>query len=143
AAEGLADFRRIEALKPGDLDMVFYVPRAAEAGERRFKLFLVGARITLSDVLPMLQRMGVVVVDERPYQLVREDGAECWIYDFGLRIDQGVLDKLSGDDLESVQTRFQEAFAAAWRGEAEVDGFNTLVLKAGITWQQAAMLRAY
>ncbi|MDQ2587482.1 NAD-glutamate dehydrogenase [Saccharothrix yanglingensis] len=143
ATEGLADFRRIEALKPGDLDMVFYVPRAAEAGERRFKLFLVGARITLSDVLPMLQRMGVVVVDERPYQLVREDGAECWIYDFGLRIDQGVLDKLSGDDLESVQTRFQEAFAAAWRGEAEVDGFNTLVLKAGITWQQAAMLRAY
>ncbi|MGM1057888.1 NAD-glutamate dehydrogenase [Saccharothrix sp. Mg75] len=143
AAEGLADFRRIEALRPGDLDMVFYVPRAAEAGERRFKLFLVGARVTLSDVLPMLQRMGVVVVDERPYQLAREDGAECWIYDFGLRIDQGVLDKVSGDDLESVQTRFQEAFAAAWRGEAEVDGFNTLVLKAGVTWQQAAMLRAY
>ncbi|MFD7658263.1 NAD-glutamate dehydrogenase [Actinosynnema sp. NPDC059797] len=143
AAEGLDDFRRIEALNPGDLDMVFYVPRQAEPGERRFKLFLVGARITLSDVLPMLQRMGVVVVDERPYELVRDDGTECWIYDFGLRIDQVTLDKLSRDDLEAVRTRFQEAFAAAWRGEAEVDGFNTLVLKAGLSWQQAAMLRAY
>ncbi|WP_158846293.1 NAD-glutamate dehydrogenase [Saccharothrix deserti] len=143
AVEGLADFRRIEALGRGDLDMVFYVPRDAEPGERRFKLFLVGARLTLSDVLPMLQRMGVVVVDERPYELVRDDGVECWIYDFGLRIDQVTLDKLSTGDVESIRTRFQDAFAAAWRGEAEVDGFNTLVLKAGVTWQQAAMLRAY
>ncbi|PSL56754.1 glutamate dehydrogenase [Saccharothrix carnea] len=143
SVEGLADFRRIEALKPGDLDLVFYTPRDAEPGERRFKLFLVGARLTLSDVLPMLQRMGVVVVDERPYELSRDDGVECWIYDFGLRIDQVTLDKLSAEDVESVRTRFQDAFAAAWRGEAEVDGFNTLVLKAGVTWQQAAMLRAY
>ncbi|NUT93723.1 MAG: NAD-glutamate dehydrogenase [Saccharothrix sp.] len=143
AAEGLADFRRIEALGRGDLDMQFYVPRDAEPGERRFKLFLAGARITLSDVLPMLQRMGVVVADERPYELAREDGTECWIYDFGLRIDQVTLDRLSQDDLESVRTRFQDAFAAAWRNEAEVDGFNTLVLKGGLTWQQAAMLRAY
>ncbi|MEU4444050.1 NAD-glutamate dehydrogenase [Actinosynnema sp. NPDC050801] len=143
AAEGLADFRRIEALNPGDLDLAFYAPREVEPGERRFKLFLVGARLTLSDVLPMLQRMGVVVVDERPYELSRDDGVECWIYDFGLRIDQVTLDKLSGEDQESVRTRFQDAFAASWRGEAEVDGFNTLVLKAGVTWQQAAMLRAY
>ncbi|WP_367131483.1 NAD-glutamate dehydrogenase [Saccharothrix sp. HUAS TT1] len=143
AAEGLADFRRIEALRRGELDLVFYLPRDAEPGERRFKLFLVGARLTLSDVLPMLQRMGVVVVDERPYELSLDNGVECWIYDFGLRIDQVTLDKLSGEDLESVRTRFQDAFAAAWRGEAEVDGFNTLVLKAGVTWQQAAMMRAY
>ncbi|MEU4802770.1 NAD-glutamate dehydrogenase [Actinosynnema sp. NPDC023587] len=143
AAEGLVDFRRIESLAQGDLAMQFYVPRDAEPGERRFKLFLAGERLTLSDVLPMLQRMGVVVVDERPYELVRDDGTECWIYDFGLRIDQSTLDELSQDDLELVRTRFQDAFAAAWRGEAEVDGFNTLVLKAGVSWQQAAMLRAY
>jgi glutamate dehydrogenase len=143
AADGLADFRRIEALNAGDLDMIFYVPTDAEPGERRFKLFLAGERITLSQVLPMLQRMGVVVVDERPYELVRDDGVKCWIYDFGLRIEQPILDRLNSSDLDTVQTRFQDAFAAAWRGEAEVDGFNTLVLQAGLTWQQAAMLRAY
>ena len=37
----------------------------------------------------------------------------------------------------------QEAFAASWRGAAEVDGFNALVLKAGLDWRQAAILRAY
>ncbi|GLZ34963.1 glutamate dehydrogenase [Lentzea sp. NBRC 105346] len=143
AATGLGDFKRIEALAEGDLDMVFYVPDEAEPGERRFKLFLAGSGITLSDVLPMLQRMGVIVVDERPYEVTREDGVQCWIYDFGLRIDQATLDQISTTDLESVRERFQNAFAAVWRGEAEVDRFNSLVLQAGLTWQQAAMLRAY
>ncbi|SMD24283.1 NAD-glutamate dehydrogenase [Lentzea albidocapillata] len=143
AATGLEDYRRIEALVEGDLDMVFYVPENAEAGERRFKLFVTGEGITLSDVLPMLQRMGVIVVDERPYEIAREDGVQCWIYDFGLRIDKAALAQLSEADLDHVRVRFQDAFAAVWRGEAEVDRFNSLVLQAGLTWQQAAMLRAY
>lgn len=143
ASTGLEDYRRIEALVEGGLDMVFYVPEDAEPGERRFKLFLTGEGITLSDVLPMLQRMGVIVVDERPYEIAREDGVQCWIYDFGLRIDQAALAQLSEADLDNVRVRFQDAFAAVWRGEAEVDRFNSLVLQAGLTWQQAAMLRAY
>ncbi|SES06948.1 NAD-glutamate dehydrogenase [Lentzea albida] len=143
AATGLEDFRRIEKLVEGDLDMVFYVPEDAEPGERRFKLFVTGEGITLSDVLPMLQRMGVIVVDERPYEIAREDGVQCWIYDFGLRIDKAALAQLSEADLDGVRVRFQDAFAAVWRGEAEVDRFNSLVLQAGLTWQQAAMLRAY
>ncbi|ANZ35508.1 NAD-glutamate dehydrogenase [Lentzea guizhouensis] len=143
ASTGLEDYRRIEALVPGDLDMVFYVPENAEPGERRFKLFVTGTGITLSDVLPMLQRMGVIVVDERPYEIAREDGVQCWIYDFGLRIDKAALAQLSEADLDNVRVRFQDAFAAVWRGEAEVDRFNSLVLQAGLTWQQAAMLRAY
>ncbi|HEX7306715.1 NAD-glutamate dehydrogenase [Lentzea sp.] len=143
AATGLEDYRRIEKLAEGDLDMVFYVPEDAEPGERRFKIFVTGAGITLSDVLPMLQRMGVIVVDERPYEIAREDGVQCWIYDFGLRIDKAALAQLSEADLDNVRVRFQDAFAAVWRGEAEVDRFNSLVLQAGLTWQQAAMLRAY
>ncbi|MGW6935711.1 NAD-glutamate dehydrogenase [Lentzea sp. NPDC054927] len=143
AATGLEDYRRIEALVEGDLDMVFYVPEDAEPGERRFKLFVTGDGITLSDVLPMLQRMGVIVVDERPYEIAREDGVRCWIYDFGLRIDAAALAQLSESDLDNVRVRFQDAFAAVWRGEAEVDRFNSLVLQGGLTWQQAAMLRAY
>lgn len=143
ASTGLEDYRRIEKLVEGDLDMVFYVPDGAEPGERRFKLFVTGEGITLSDVLPMLQRMGVIVVDERPYEIAREDGVQCWIYDFGLRIDKAALAQLSEADLENVRVRFQDAFAAVWRGEAEVDRFNSLVLQAGLTWQQAAMLRAY
>ncbi|HKN96287.1 MAG TPA: NAD-glutamate dehydrogenase [Pseudonocardiaceae bacterium] len=143
AAEGLADLRRLQALPAdGDLDTSFYLPDDPEPGERRFKLYLAGQRVTLSQVLPVLQRMGVEVVDERPYEIRRDDGTQCWIFDFGLRIDPKVLDAASGD-LDRSRVRFQEAFAAAWRGHAEVDGFNALVLRAALDWWQAAVLRAY
>ncbi|ANN19720.1 NAD-glutamate dehydrogenase [Amycolatopsis orientalis] len=140
ALEALADLRALESLTDeGDLSMSFYLPADAEAGERRFKLYLRGEGVTLSQVLPVLQRMGVEVVDERPYELRREDGGRSWIYDFGLRIDPQVLDHADLD----LRVRFQDAFHAAWRGDCEVDGFNGLVLRAGLTWRQAAILRAY
>ncbi|MDT7725544.1 MAG: glutamate dehydrogenase [Actinomycetota bacterium] len=144
AAAALADLRKLDSLSgDGDLAMSFYVPADAEPGERRFKLYLQGEGVTLSKVLPMLQKMGVEVVDERPYELRREDGRRSWIYDFGLRIDQRVLDGIDRGSEPDLQVRFQEAFNAAWRGLAEVDGFNALVLSAGLTWRQAVILRAY
>jgi glutamate dehydrogenase len=143
AEEGLTDLRRLQTLpSDGDLDTSFYLPEDAEPGERRFKLYLAGSRVTLTQVLPVLQRMGVEVVDERPYEVRRDDGTQCWIFDFGLRIDPAILAELS-TDLDRARIRFQEAFAAAWQGNAEVDGFNELVLRAGLGWRQAMVLRAY
>jgi glutamate dehydrogenase len=144
AVEALADLRRLESLQSErDLAMSFYVPADAEPGERRFKLYLLGEGVTLSAVLPVLQRMGVEVVDERPYDLRREDGTRSWIYDFGLRIGQRALDDLTEEAELDLRVRFQDAFAAAWRGDCEVDGYNSLVLRAGLTWRQASVLRAY
>jgi glutamate dehydrogenase len=152
AEEALADLTRLESLHEGnELAMSLYLPADARPGERRFKLFLLGEGVTLSKVLPVLQRMGVEVVDERPYELRREDGSRLWIYDFGLRIEHRHLERMAGADgsgsadgvEHDLQIRFQEAFHAAWRGDCEVDGFNALVLRAGLTWRQVAVLRAY
>ncbi|HET7676183.1 MAG TPA: NAD-glutamate dehydrogenase, partial [Gammaproteobacteria bacterium] len=38
---------------------------------------------------------------------------------------------------------FQDAFAQIWSGNVENDGFNKLVLAAGLTWRETALLRAY
>ena len=78
--------------------------------------------------------MGVEVVDERPYEL---EGLErtSIIYEFGLRY---------GDNLPAGSRElFQDALRAIWDGENEIDGFNGLVLGAGLTWRQATVLRAY
>jgi glutamate dehydrogenase len=144
AEEALADLRHLDSLSgEGDLGMSFYVPPDAEPGERRFKLYLLGEGVTLSKVLPTMQRMGVDVVDERPYELSREDGARSWIYDFGLRVDPRILDQIDSAAESDLRVRFQDAFNAAWCGLCEVDGFNALVLRAGLTWRQTAVLRAY
>ena len=97
-----------------------------------------GLPVSLSQVLPALQDMGVEVVDERPYEIDRSGRSSAWVYDFGLRYEPS--GELPGDD---ARTLFEDAFAAVWAGEAESDGFNALVLRAGLTWRQAMVLRAY
>jgi len=144
AATALVDIDRLEALAPQDgMKVCLELPAGAKPGERRFKLYLASQRITLSQVLPVLQQMGVEVVDERPYEVIRGDGVHCWIYEFGLRLDAGVLLMLADQDVDDVQRRFCDAFMAAWRGACEVDRFNTLVLRAGLNWRQVAVLRGY
>jgi glutamate dehydrogenase len=92
--------------------------------------------MVLSAVLPVLHALGVRVTDERPYEIRRADGT-IHLYDFGLTLPDGAL------DLAEVKSKVENAFAATWHGEAEVDRFNELVLRAGLTWRQVVVLRAY
>ncbi|MFC7310495.1 NAD-glutamate dehydrogenase [Streptomyces monticola] len=139
----VADLVHLEQLTQGEKDFALslYEPVGAGPGERRFKIYRAGGQVSLSAVLPVLQRLGCEVVDERPYELRASDGTTAWIYDFGLRMPKpsGNGDYLADDARE----RFQEAFAAVWTGYAENDGFNSLVLGAGLNWRQAMVLRAY
>ncbi|MEU6315320.1 NAD-glutamate dehydrogenase [Streptomyces sp. NPDC047014] len=140
----VADLIHLERLAASDrkFALSLYEPVGAAPGERRFKIFRTGEQVSLSAVLPVLQRLGVEVTDERPYELRRSDRVSAWIYDFGLRmpVPAGSSDTYLGDD---ARERFQDAFAAVWQGEAENDNFNALVLGAGLTWRQAVVLRAY
>ncbi|MER7045644.1 NAD-glutamate dehydrogenase [Streptomyces jumonjinensis] len=139
----VADLVHLEALTNSgrNFSLSLYEPVGAGPGERRFKIYRTGEQVSLSAVLPVLQRLGCEVVDERPYELRCADRSLAWIYDFGLRMppSAGNGDYL-GDD---ARERFQDAFAAVWTGEAENDGFNSLVLGAGLNWRQAMVLRAY
>ncbi|MFD6878811.1 MULTISPECIES: NAD-glutamate dehydrogenase [unclassified Streptomyces] len=140
----VADLCHLERLSASDREFALslYEPVGAGPGERRFKIYRTGEQVSLSAVLPVLQRLGVEVTDERPYELRRTDRVSAWIYDFGLRmpLSTGNDDSYLGDD---ARERFQDAFAAVWKGDAENDNFNTLVLGAGLTWRQAVVLRAY
>ncbi|MFH8464052.1 NAD-glutamate dehydrogenase [Streptomyces sp. NPDC017991] len=139
----VADLVRLEQLGEGkDFDLSLYEPVGAAPGERRFKIYRIGESVSLSAVLPVLTRLGVEVTDERPYELRCPDRASAWIYDFGLRLPKSLGG--NGDHLaDDARERFQEAFAATWTGRAENDGFNSLVLSAGLNWRQAMVLRAY
>lgn len=139
----VADLVHLERLgAENDFALSLYEPVGAAPEERRFKIYRKGDAISLSAVLPVLSRLGVEVTDERPYELRCSDRSIAWIYDFGLRMPKsqnGGGDYLGDDGRE----RFQEAFAATWTGKAENDGFNALVLSAGLNWRQAMVLRAY
>lgn len=133
-----ADLRRIDGLaEAGGLAMSLYRPPGATEGQLRFKVYSSRA-VSLSAVLPVLGHMAADVVDSRPYQLHRGDGTLLYLYDFGLRAAGALHHETAGLD-----ALFQDAFAAVWNGDAEDDGYNALVLCAGLAWRQALVLRAY
>ncbi|MGB0099048.1 MAG: NAD-glutamate dehydrogenase, partial [Nocardioides sp.] len=135
---GAVDLGRLEAITVGEdgtgIDLSMYQDLDAGRGEARLKVYRIGSPLSLSQILPRLSSMGIEVVDERPYEL---DGLEraTYIYEFGLRYGQALPD--------NSRELFQDAIRAMWDGHNEVDGFNALVLGAGLTWRQATVLRAY
>ncbi len=144
ARTSVSDVRRIEGLEEvGAMALNLYSPLGAGPDERRFKVFSLGKPISLSEVLPVLQRLGVEVVDERPYTIERQDADPAYLYDFGLRADSRAPHGSSAFGAADGKGLFEGAFAAIWSGKAESDGFNALVPRAGLTWRQAAVLRAY
>ena len=138
ARKAVRDVERIEKLDPeGDLGMSLYLPHVSTADHLAFKVLRAGRPVVLSDVLPLLEDMGVQVTDERPYEVRPAEGPTIWIYDFGLQHEEGA--EFQADD---VRETFQDAFARVWRGDAESDGFNRLVLRARLTAREITVLRA-
>ncbi len=137
AKAAVFDIEQIDALNGEEsLRITLYKPKSAPSGYLRFKTFHREQPIPISDALPMLENMGVRVISERPYELALPDESIIWVQDFEL-IHSGEL------GVDDVKENFQEQFARVWRGEAENDGFNRLVLSAGLNWRQAMLLRAY
>jgi glutamate dehydrogenase len=129
------DVEQVAALR-GDDDLRIRLYRT-EQGELRLKLFRLGSDIALSDALPMMENMGLRVLAEHPYEL--QGGVErIFIQDFHIASPPGL--EL---EVELLREPFAQAFAAIWRGTAESDGFNRLILLASLDWRQVAMLRGY
>lgn len=138
----LTDIEHIETLSAESdtaaLSMSLYRPACAAPDEIKFKLFHYQKTVPLSDALPILENMGLRVIEEQPYQLVFKDGTQLWINDFSL-----VFPKKIPLDVEQVRAIFQEAFNQIWIGQAEDDLLNALVLDAQLNWREVALLRAY
>src|SRR3954447_21897718 len=105
-------------------------------GNTRIALYKRGPKIELGGALPMLEDLGLRVIEEISTRLV--DADETWIQEFRvLGPDGGPL------DLAHVGDRVAETLAAVHRGEAEADTLNRLVITAGLDRRQVAILRAY
>jgi glutamate dehydrogenase len=175
AANAVTDLAQVHSMLESGEDIAFELWEAESymagrpvadgsgRGVWRLTIYRIGAPITLTDVLPRLQHMGVEVVDEHPYQFAGPSVAQpFWIYDFGLRRSDAGRPAGEPDEVGApaageaaglaaagplppgpVKALFEDALTALWKGRIEDDGFNALVLDAHLTWQQVVVLRAY
>ncbi len=120
------------------LAMNLYAGHHESSTPLRLKVFHLGEPIPLSLSLPMLEHMGVKVLEELNYKVEPEGKPPIYVHDFGM--SQAAGTQL---DIPLVKSGFEEAFARAWHGEIENDDFNRLVLLANLGWREVTILRAY
>ena len=120
------------------LVMSFYQPLNQGDQAVHCKLYHSDTPLPLSDVLPILENLGLRVLGEFPFRLHHHDGREFWIHDFSFSSAEGVV-----VDIQQLNDTLQDAFINIVGGAAENDGFNRLVLTASMPWRDVALLRAY
>ena len=141
AAEALADIAPIEALARGEGEPIRVRPyRKPGDTETRFhfKLYVAGGPAPLSDVLPIIEHMGLRGLDEAGFPTrPAADDQDIWVHEY-------LLEDAYGRPLafEDIHAAFEAAFVAVWTGKAESDGFNRLVIELGVSWREAALIRA-
>ena len=140
ASIAILDIGNLEELdSKNDIKILFYQNKTAEldAGKVRLKIYKKDEAIVLSEILPTLENFGLKVMNEYPYCINTENDI-FWISDFKLNISS-----IKDEEISERQQLFQEAFLSVYSEKLEDDGFNKLVLKAGISGRDISIIRSY
>jgi glutamate dehydrogenase len=141
ADEALADLAEIDAMKPDEDFRTRAFRQVGDSALRfRFKLYHRRGAVPLADVTPILEHMGLRAMIEDAFELSPvADGVteSIWVHEF-------LLEDRRGEHLvfADVRDAFEALFTAVWTGRSESDGFNRLVLELGVSWRDAALIRA-
>jgi glutamate dehydrogenase len=143
AVEALVDLNVIETLSAEEPLRIRAYRREGDSKLCfRFKLYHIGGAVPLADVLPILENMGLKALTEDGSAIKRRLGDDrkdaVWVHEFE-------LEDANGENLifADIQEPFESAFTAIWKGEAENDGFNRLVLELGVSWREASLVRTF
>jgi glutamate dehydrogenase len=134
------DVSFLEAMEklPARLHLDIYRPDPKRKERFFLKIFRVQDAIPISDILPMLENMGLKVIAERPYKLDFSGGRRAWVQDLEL-----VMQASPAIAFDALDRDIKSAITAVWTGRMDSDSFNQLTLSAGIPWRMVTVLRAY
>jgi glutamate dehydrogenase len=136
-ATAVGDIRAVETLTAErPLSVEFYRDPAGEPMSAGLKVFSHRRPIPLSERVPVLENMGFRVVDERTYHITPQDAEDIWFHDMML---ESALDQ--SFELAALRQRLEACFLKVMGGQAENDGYNALVLAAGLGWRDVALIR--
>jgi len=140
AEQAIKDIALLEQLSEARPRAVDLYRRDGDDDTRvNLKVFSRNAALPLSDRVPLLENLGFRVVNERTYRVISTGASgmdRVWLHDMALERAAGGAIKI-----DEIQTLIEAALLALFRGLAESDGFNRLVLEAGLGWRDVAMIR--
>ncbi|NQZ13547.1 MAG: NAD-glutamate dehydrogenase [Alphaproteobacteria bacterium] len=133
----LYDIEKIESvLAEKQIDLELY----EDGGDIGLKIYHADHPLALSDVLPILENMGLRVVTERPAEVKPADlNQNIWVHDFFLETADGS----SSVDIKKSKVPFETVFKKTWQKEVENDSLNKLAFMAQMNWRDIMILRTY
>ena len=136
AASAVSDLERLQTAEhSGRVEVKLSAAQADDGAHQHLKLFRRGRPRPLSAILPVLENLGLTVLSEQPFSLPRSD---LHIADFAVQLPQA-----AALDDDATRQAFRDLLERLLRDQAENDGFNRLVLLAGLDGRQISILRAY
>ncbi len=134
----VSDLDRIAELVAGGSLTMTALTRDVEApgDELRVRVYRRAEPLSLSQLLPLLAHLGFDTLEEHLYEF-RFDGEHYYLLDIGVRLPPGVAVDAT------THAQVLDAIDQLIAGSVEPDGFNQLVLRAGLTVEEVAVLRAY
>ena len=139
--QAVLDIEKINSIVDGNnIALELYEQKEGDILEKRLKLYHAKTPLALSDVLPIMENMGLDVITELPSE-VEPVGTnnKIWIHDFLL--EPSVKGK--DIDIQKVKSAFEEVFKRTWNVEMESDSLNMLSFYAEMPWKDISILRAY
>ncbi len=138
--EIVGDLPDIAACAAGDPVRIEFYHRPENSEDTiSLKIFHREDHLSLSRRVPLLENLGFHVVSEQTFELyVGPTSQLVVLHDMELQLPDG-----RRIDLTREGPLLEEAFISAFEGLIDNDGFNRLVLLAGLTAREVAVLRAY
>tara|TARA_Y100000780_G_scaffold211112_2_gene210228 strand:- start:422428 stop:427353 length:4926 start_codon:yes stop_codon:yes gene_type:complete len=137
----LDDIRKIEGLRSGEISEDIAVSmHALEDGERAsLRIFHRDTSLYLSEIMPILEKLGLHVREERPSQVML-DNKKFWIHDFVVEAPEEARREIVS---EKVVERIRQNIRLAWRKEISNDRLNGLITCGNLGPEAIIVLRAY
>jgi glutamate dehydrogenase len=139
----VADLHIIEQLSASNpRGVAFYDAGGAE--DIGLKIWNFDKPIALTERVPVLENMGFRVVDERTYEIAATIAGEAgvWFHDMTLQRKDDGKNEPAGALSDELRRKLEDCFLAVMRLDAENDGYNALVLGAGLEWRDVSLVRA-
>jgi glutamate dehydrogenase len=137
-ATAVKDIEHVESFSANKpLAMCFYQRDDEPVDRAHFALYQRDEQLTLSDIIPIFENMGLKTLGEHLYKVVDDEGVVVWKHDFSLQYAIGeVL------DAKALRDVFTKAFVRIWDDHVSNDSFNRLTLALGLNWREVSYLRA-
>lgn len=137
--QALHDIAKIEeVLNTKMVDLDLFRTQGSPNRYLSLKLYSPAITLSLSDILPVLENMGLKVIEEYPFEITVQDRS-IWIQDLVVEIPAS----LQTLDVSLIRRAFEACLKLIWAGHVEDDSLNKLIILAGLNCREIAILRSY